>query len=75
MRERMGVKKNPFQRMKTDSVLKKRGTRGDIILLVTVIMLALYGTVMVASAGYSFAELRYGDAFYFIKRQAVWLLI
>ena len=74
MRERIEVKKNPFQRMK-NSALKKRGTRGDIILLVTVIMLALYGTVMVASAGYSFAELRYGDALYFIKRQAVWLLI
>ncbi|MBR3681129.1 MAG: cell division protein FtsW [Clostridia bacterium] len=48
---------------------------GDLPLLVTVILLALYGTVMVASAGYSFAQLRYGDALYFIKRQAVWLAI
>lgn len=53
----------------------RKTTVGDLPLLVTVILLSLYGTVMVASAGYSFAELRYADAFYFIKRQAVWLSI
>lgn len=53
----------------------QKATVGDLPLLVTVILLSLFGTVMVASAGYSFAELRYGDAFYFIKRQAVWLAI
>ncbi len=47
----------------------------SIPLVFTVILLSLYGTVMVASAGYSFAELRYGDAFYFIKRQAAWLAL
>ena len=51
-----------------------RGAVGDLPLILTVVLLSLYGTVMVASAGYSFAELRYGDALYFIKRQAVWLL-
>ena len=52
-----------------------RGAVGDLPLILTVVLLSLYGTVMVASGGYSFAELRYGDALYFIKRQAVWLLI
>ena len=41
---------------------------GDKILLLCVLLLAAYGTVMVWSAGYSFAALRYGDSLYFIKR-------
>ena len=45
----------------------------SLALITTVILLSVYGTIMVASAGYSFAELRYGDAFYFIKRQIVWV--
>lgn len=62
--------------MAKSEVKSKRATpAGDIILIVTVVLLSLFGTVMVASAGYSFAELRYGDAFYFIKRQAVWLAV
>ena len=60
---------------KTSPRILGRGAVGDLSLLVTVILLSLYGTLMVASAGYSFAALRYGDALYFIKRQAIWLLI
>jgi cell division protein FtsW len=41
---------------------------------VLVILTVAYGTVMVASAGIPYAEARYGDEYYFIKRQAVWLL-
>ena len=54
---------------------KKKRKSVDLALVVAVVMLTVYGTVMVASAGYSFAELRYGDAFYFIKRQAIWVII
>ena len=43
--------------------------------LVTVIILALFGTFMVFSAGAPYAEFRYNDYSFFIKRQSVWLII
>ena len=39
-----------------------------------VIATIAYGTVMVSSAGIPYAEARYNDAFYFIKRQTIWIL-
>ena len=47
--------------------------RDDKFFLISVILLAVYGTVMVFSAGYAYADFRYGDALYFVKRQSVWL--
>ena len=47
----------------------------DYLLLVSVILLSLYGTTMVFSSGYAYAAARYGDPWYFIKRQTVWLAI
>ena len=47
----------------------------DRIFLLFVILLSLYGTLMVFSAGYAYADFRYGDPYYFIKRQSVWLAI
>ena len=65
--------------------LKKDGASGDIIprsvgdldllLFVVVGALAIYGTIMVFSAGYAYAEFRYEDGFYFVKRQSVWLIL
>ena len=55
--------------------LIKGHAKFDKAFLLAVILLCLYGTVMVASAGYAYAETRYSDSFYFIKRQAVWLII
>ena len=43
-----------------------RGT--DKIFLLTVILLVAFGTLMVFSAGTAYAEKRYGDIFYFVKR-------
>ena len=50
-------------------------SRGDGIFLLLVLILAAYGTLMVFSAGYYYAEVRYGDEYYFIKRQALWLIV
>lgn len=50
-----------------------RGT--DKIFLLTVILLVAFGTLMVFSAGTAYAEKRYGDIFYFVKRQTIWILI
>ncbi len=45
------------------------------LFLLTVILLSALGTVMVFSSGYAYSEFRYGDAFYFVKRQSLFLLI
>lgn len=49
--------------------------RMDIFLLLSVILVTLYGSLMVFSAGTAYAEARYGDNMYFIKKQSIWLLL
>ena len=39
------------------------------------LLVCLYGTVMVFSAGAPYAETRYGDSLYFVKKQTVWLMV
>lgn len=56
-------------------ILDERDLPADRIFITAVILLAIYGSVMVLSAGYAYAEFRYGDALYFVKRQAIWLII
>ena len=52
-----------------------RGGRYDTLFLLAVALLAIYGTVMVFSAGYAYAAFRYDDGLYFVKRQSIWLII
>lgn len=47
----------------------------DLMFTITVLLLALFGTLMVFSAGYAYAYARYGDGAYFIKRQVLWLIL
>ena len=47
----------------------------DSFLLFTVLSLLVFGLVMVFSASYADAEARYGDSYYFIKRQSVMVCI
>ena len=56
---------------------KEHGKRGriDAFFLITVLILATFGTVMVFSSGYAYAEVRYGDPLHFVKRQSLWLVI
>lgn len=66
--------KNIFRYIKSSN--KKSGEkRVDTLFLVLVIAITLYGTVMVSSAGAAYAAARYSDPLYFIKRQAIWLII
>ena len=51
----------------------KRGV--DKFLLLFVILLSLFGTAMVFSAGEPYAYARYGDGAYFKKRQLIWLAV
>lgn len=47
----------------------------DKRMLILVLLLATIGSVMVFSASYANALARYGDAYYFIKRQLIWLAL
>lgn len=55
--------------------LKSTNVRYDMFFALTVIFLAIYGTVLVFSAGYAYAAFRYGDGLYFVKRQSIWLAV
>lgn len=45
----------------------------DRIMLVLIVILICFGSVMVFSASYADAEARYGDSYYFIKRQIIFV--
>ena len=47
----------------------------DSFMLFTILILLAFGLIMVFSASYADAETRYGDSFYFIKRQSVMVVI
>ncbi len=47
----------------------------DGILMLSIILVVIYGTVMVFSAGTAYAAARYDDSLYFVKKQTVWLLV
>ncbi len=53
--------------------LKKRPP--DFVLFLTVLMLLCVGLVMVFSASQYVTMVRYGDSFYFFKRQLLWALL
>ncbi len=53
----------------------QQGGKIDIIYLMLVLLLAIFGTFMVFSAGGPYAEARYDDSFYFIKKQLIWLTV
>ena len=47
----------------------------DRKLFVLILILVVFGSFMVFSASYAYAEYRYGDSFYFIGRQIIWVII
>lgn len=60
---------------KKNSYLQNVASRFDFVFLLLVVCLSTLGTLMVFSAGGAYAEFRYGDGAYFIKKQSVWLII
>ena len=52
---------------------KRKSPAYSISFVIIVILLAIYGSIMVFSASYSYAEARFEDPFYFTKRHAIWL--
>lgn len=55
--------------------LAKKEERGDISLLIAVVMLAVIGTVFIYSASNYSAENTYGDGFYFVKKQLIGVVV
>ncbi|MDY3304746.1 MAG: putative lipid II flippase FtsW [Clostridia bacterium] len=47
----------------------------DYVFLIAVMSLLCYGLIMVFSASSANAHYRYNDAYYFIKRQAIWAVV
>ena len=47
----------------------------DVQLVLLVILLGIFGSIMVFSAGYAYAYARYNDGAYFIKRQIIWFFL
>lgn len=64
-----------LQSPKAHPLLEKNAPAPDLLLFFSVLALALFGTMMIFSAGYAYAEVRYGDSAYFMKRQIFFLLI
>lgn len=56
-------------------IFRDGGGHIDKVLLVTTLLLAVFGTLTVFSAGGPYAEAKYGDEYYFIKRQVIWLIL
>lgn len=79
---RTSEKKGLIRRMLFDAQDEQRGIfyprnppRPDAFLLLIILLLAIYGTLMVFSASYAYAEYRYDNPYYFIGRQIIWLLL
>lgn len=70
--------KDKMQSTKIKSILTRltKGRGGvDRLFCLFLFLLILYGTLMVFSAGTAYAETRYGDSLYFIKKQTIWLIL
>jgi cell division protein FtsW len=47
----------------------------DKVLIITTALLVLFGLIMVYSSTMILAKERYGDSFYFLKKQVMWLVV
>ncbi|MEK6713836.1 MAG: FtsW/RodA/SpoVE family cell cycle protein, partial [Nitrospirota bacterium] len=55
--------------------LRLNFSKKDNLLIVAVMCLAGLGLIMIYSASAMTALQKYGDSFYFLKRQSVWMII
>ena len=47
----------------------------DAVMLFLVSSLILFGSIMVSSASYAYADVRYQNPYYFIERQLIWVIL
>jgi len=60
---------------KAFSFSRAKKTKPDAFLFFTVLLLSLVGTIAIYSAGSPYADFRYGDPWYFLRRQIVFLIL
>ncbi len=53
----------------------KKSNKGDYLLLISVVLLAVIGTIFIYSASNYSAKKTYNDSFYFVKKQVVGILL
>lgn len=56
-------------------LLRREREPVDRVMLFTVIALGVFGSFMIFSASTAYAEIRFSDAYYFVRRQAIWALL
>lgn len=61
--------------MKINKEGLEKKARGDYALIVAIILLSVIGTVFIYSASNYSAQKTYGDSFYFVKKQAIGILL
>ena len=49
--------------------------KSSYVLLITVVLLSIFGIIMIYSASYVWAEYKFNDPFKFVKHQALFFLI
>ena len=57
------------------NLAKKSKKRGDILLLVAVVLLSIIGVIFIYSASNFSAQKTYGDSFFFVKKQIIGIVI
>lgn len=60
---------------RTDFLYPAGAPHVDYLLLTVIAVLVLLGSLMVFSASFAYAEYRYGDSYYFIGRQIIWVIV
>lgn len=65
------MKKLPLEYL----MMAKLNKKGDVFILILTVVLAGFGVIMVYSASYYTAEVQYGDAFFFAKKQFLGFLL
>lgn len=60
-------------KLRAERTVNRVKTGFDRPLLVIILILLLFGTVMVFSASYAWAQNDYGDSFYWVKKHVMWV--
>ena len=73
--EKSAAKSAPKRKKARASTLISSFGEVDRVMLLTVLSLSVFGSFMIFSASTAYAEIRFGDAYYFVRRQALWCLL
>ena len=74
LRNKLLMSDLPDDKPKECGVFEKKAPV-DRVLLLLILLLSAVGSIMIFSASYANAAVRYGDSFYYIKRQVLWLAL